>query len=50
MTDTHTERPPAHSAIRVLAALAELGQATSVMPTLREAATKIMASLRHELA
>ncbi|MET8837558.1 MarR family transcriptional regulator [Micromonospora sp. NPDC004540] len=29
MTDTHTESPPAHSAIQVLAALAELGQATA---------------------
>ncbi|MGR6319967.1 MarR family winged helix-turn-helix transcriptional regulator [Micromonospora soli] len=29
MTDTHTESPPAHSAFKVLAALAELGQATA---------------------
>ncbi|MET7970885.1 MarR family transcriptional regulator [Micromonospora sp. NPDC005305] len=29
MTDMHTESPPAHSAIQVLAALAELGQATA---------------------
>ncbi|MFG3302913.1 MarR family transcriptional regulator [Micromonospora chersina] len=29
MTDTHTESPPAHSASKVLAALAELGQATA---------------------
>ncbi|MEU4477825.1 MarR family transcriptional regulator [Micromonospora sp. NPDC023966] len=29
MTDTHTEGPPAHSAFKVLAALAELAQATA---------------------
>ncbi|WP_262285445.1 MarR family transcriptional regulator [Micromonospora sp. MA102] len=29
MTDTHTESPPAHSAFKVLTALAELGQATA---------------------
>ncbi|MCP3785237.1 MarR family winged helix-turn-helix transcriptional regulator [Micromonospora sp. A3M-1-15] len=29
MTETHTESPPAHSAFKVLAALAELGQATA---------------------